>query len=796
LRYSMNEHSLRVLEFDKVIEIVAGFAASEPGRTMVRGTLPVNDRKTIALRLQETREIISILESGNNPPLDGILDIGKVIGKLSAAGSILTPIELLNTAATLAVGRRVKLFFQRFEGGSGTIHSAPLLCARAAAIRPLKEIEEAVAAAIDERAEVRDSASPALRKFRKQIARTRDDILGRMSGILQDSGFQKVIQEPVITIRDDRYVLPLKPNFRQNLKGIVHGQSGSRATLFVEPLEVLEHNNRLAELRLEEREEIERILRALTALLAQERASINNTLEALAAIDAIHARARFGIELKGIVPDLAPGRRLRLRGARHPLLAWKRKNAGAGNVAPNDLELHDDERALILSGPNAGGKTVILKTVGLLSLMTQAGLPVTATEGTELPCFSSIFADIGDEQSIEQDLSTFSSHVSTIAGILREAGADSLVLLDELGSGTDPGEGAGLGAAVLENLIDRGCLTLATTHHNMLKLFGAQTRGAVNAAMEFDPETLKPTYRLIPGRPGRSYGLDMAARIGVPDEVIRQARTRISEDDTKLENLLKQVETDTERLSFERATLERELAAVRRDRSEAEAALRTARDEAREIRARAKTETRDIVAELRKRHRELSRVATTPDRVELKAEAARIDELSRKLEPAEQAGQTPEPFVDLQPGDRVRIPRWNRPATVVASQRGVLELDVEGKKLKLPAREVMPLELLRRRETAYSAPGWSADLEEGEGSSDRLNIIGLRVEEGIAEVERFIDRAGINGMSSVTIIHGLGTGTLKAAVMDYLKRQPVVTAIRPGEPAEGGAGVTVAELKK
>ena len=791
----MNEHSLRVLEFDKVIEIVAGFAASEPGRTTVRGTQPVNDRKTVESSLQETREFAAIIGRGDHPPLDGILDIGKVIEKLVAAGSILTAVELLNTAATLAAGRRVKYFFHRFEGGSGAIRSAPLLCARAAAIRPLKEIEDAVVAAIDERAEVRDSASPELRKIRKQIARTRDDILSRMSGILQDSGFQKVIQEPVITIRDDRYVLPLKPNFRQNLKGIVHGQSGSRATLFVEPLEVLEHNNRLAELRLEEREEVERILRALTALLSRERESIKDTFEALAAIDAIQARARFGIELNGTVPDLASERRFRLRRARHPLLAWKRKIAGAGDVTLNDLELKDDERALILSGPNAGGKTVILKTVGLLCLMAQAGLPVTAAEGTELPCFASIFADIGDEQSIEQDLSTFSSHIRTIAGILREAGPDSLVLLDELGSGTDPGEGAGLGAAVLESLIDRGCLTLATTHHNMLKLFGAQTRGAVNAAMEFDPETLKPTYRLIPGRPGRSYGLDMAARIGVPDDVIRQARTRISEDDTRLEILLKQVETDAERLSSERAALERELTAARRDQSAAEAELRTARDEAQEIRAKAKRETRDIVAELRRKLRELSGAAA-PGRAELKEEAARIDELSRKLEPTPQDVQTAEPPIELHPGDRVRIPRWNRPATVVAVQRGVLELEMEGKIVKLPAREVLPIEPLRNRKNAYTTPGWSADFEEQEGSSDRLNIIGLRVDEGLAEVERFIDRAGISGQSNVTIIHGLGTGALKAAITEYLKHQPLVTALRAGEPAEGGAGVTVAELKK
>lgn len=787
-----------MLEFDKIIIIVAGYAASEYGRAAIRAMRPSADSETAEASLKETREFIQILESGETPPLDGILDVEQAIEKLGVTGSVLTPVELLNTATTLAAGRRVRHFFQRIEDKATVARlAAPLLCSVAAAIRPLKQIEDAVFAAIDERAEVKDSASPDLRRIRKQIARTRDDILNRLSGMLQDSGFQKVIQETVITIRDDRYVLPLKPNFRQNLKGVVHGQSGSRATLFVEPLDVMEQNNRLAELRMEEREEVERILRELTRILAREANAIKDTIQALTAIDAVYARSRFGIELGGIVPEFTPERRIRLRWARHPLLVWKQKIAGGREVAPNTIELDRDQRALILSGPNAGGKTVILKTVGLLSLMAQSGLPVTAAEGSELPCFGSVFADIGDEQSLEQDLSTFSSHAGHIAEILGQADEESLVLLDELGSGTDPGEGAGLGAAVLESLIERGCVTLVTTHHNTLKLFGAQTTGAVNAAMEFDPQTLKPTYRLIPGRPGRSYGLDMAARIGVPEEVIRKARARINEDDARLENLLKQVETDARQLASDREALGQERAAVRQERNETEAALRAAQDEARNIKAKAKAETNEIVASLRQKLRELSR-ASMLEKAEVRKAAAEVESLSKKLEPGdtEEEEHAPRPFPELHPGDRVRIQRWNRAATVLGAERGVLELDVEGKKLKLSAREVTPIEPLRQQQNAYTAPGWSSDLTEPEGSADRLNIIGLRVSEGLAELERFIDRALINGLSIVTIIHGLGTGALKAAVTEYMKNHPLVAAFRPGEQAEGGAGVTVAELKK
>jgi DNA mismatch repair protein MutS2 len=711
---------------------------------------------------------------------------------------MLSPVELLNLATTLGAGRRAKQFFQRFEGkGTEARLQTPLLCTRARKIWLLQHIEEAVFSAIDDKAEVKDSASPALRKVRKQIVRTREDILGRMSGILQGSGFQKVIQEPVITVRDDRYVLPLKPNFRQSLKGVVHGQSGSRSTLFVEPLEILEQNNRLAELRMEEREEVERILRELTSLMTRDAEAIEDTIEALAGIDAVHARARFGIEYEGTVPALSADRTIRLRASRHPLLAVKFKNAvGNKSVTTNAIELSANERALILSGPNAGGKTVILKTVGLLSLMAQSGMPVTADEGSELPCFGSIFADIGDEQSLEQDLSTFSSHVRQIAEILRQADRDSLVLLDELGSGTDPNEGAGLGAAVLESLIERGCIALVTTHHNALKLFGSQTSGAMNAAMEFDPQTLKPTYRLIPGRPGRSYGLDMATRLGVPDEVIGRARARISGDEIRLETLLKQVEDESRLLASEREFLEKECAATKQERVEAASLLRAAKEEARAIKTKTKEEAREVLSALRQKLRELSRTAEL-EQADIRKTALEVEALAQALQPAELEQQAASaPLTDLHRGDRIKLVRVNKTGIVLGSHRGMLEIEVDGKKIKLPPSEVVLLDPVPPGQKAGRAPGWGTELHEEEGPLDQLNLLGLRVNEALAEVERFIDRVGMSGLTVVTIIHGLGTGALKTAVTEYLKNHPLIAAIRPGEPAEGGAGVTVAELKK
>jgi DNA mismatch repair protein MutS2 len=549
---------------------------------------------------------------------------------------------------------------------------------------------------------------------------------------------------------------------------------------------------------MEEREEVERILRELTSLLSQEAREIEETVGVLAKIDAIYARARFGIEYGGTVPKISQGRNIRIRAARHPLLVGKSKAAAnLDGITPNDIILEGDLRALILSGPNAGGKTVILKTIGILCLMAQSGMPITAAEGSELPCFGTIFADIGDEQSLEQDLSTFSSHVSQIAEILRQADRNSLVLLDELGSGTDPGEGAGLGAAVLESLIERGCFSVVTTHHNALKLFGSQTSGAVNAAMEFDPQTLKPTYRLMPGRPGRSYGLDMAARLGVPDDVVRKARARLDEDDARLDQLLKQVEENSRHLASERQALDQALAAARTERGEADEALRVAREEARAVRSKAKTDAKEVLATLKQKLREISR-ASSLEQAEIIKVSAEVEALARKLEPDASGEQrAAAAFVpDIHAGDTVRVARLNKTGFVLAAHRGMLEIEVGGKKIKLSAAEVMPAESASRPQAPVTTSGWGTELHEEDGASDRLNIIGLRVTEGLAEVDRFIDRVGLSGLSVVTIIHGLGTGALKTAVTDFLKNHPLIASIRSGEPAEGGAGVTVAELKK
>jgi DNA mismatch repair protein MutS2 len=790
----MDAHGLRVLEYDKIVGIVAGYALSAPGRQAVAGLAPAAARDTVARLLGETREYLGLLRTGERAPLDGIKDIGRALAALHAAGGTLPAMDLLDVASTLAAGRRVKLFFERREGRLRE-PQCPLVGGIAARIRPLPDVEKAITDAVDEAGEVRDSASPDLRRVRKQLRRVREEILGRLESILRRAEAQKVLQDGVITQRDDRYVLPLKPNFRQTVKGVVHGQSGSRATVFVEPLEVLEQNNRLAELKIEERDEVERILRSLAALVAKELSAVEEAFAAVAAIDAIAARAMFGVEFGGSVPDLSDTHRIALRQARHPLLLWKQRHAGNAAVTANDIELDAGQRVLIISGPNAGGKTVVLKTAGLLCLMAQSGLPVTASEGSEVPVFDAVFADIGDEQSIEESLSTFSAHAAAVATVLRQAKEESLVLLDELGAGTDPAEGAALAAAVLDELLLRRCLTVVTTHHGALKIFGARTGGASNAAMEFDPQTLTPTYRLLPGRPGRSYGLDMAGRLGVPREIVDRARARIGESEARLDGLLEQIERDSKVSAERRDEADRELAQARKNREEAERLLSAARDEARAALRKAQSESREVLAALRKKLRDLAETASL-EKDAIKDIGRETEALARRLEgelPALKKGSAADRH-DLKRGDRVRIARLNAAGTVLSVRRDTVELDVAGKTLTLPAQDVAVIGAAPP--SAPTGQGWTAELEESRGIPDRVNVIGSRVDEAVEEVARALDRAALEGFSSLTVIHGIGTGALKAAVAELLRGHPLVVAARPGQPAEGGVGVTVAELKK
>src|SRR5690606_15757772 len=508
-RDQISQESMRILEFDRIRERLAALAQSEPGRALCLALQPLFDREGVARLQAETRAATELLARGLRPPLGGLSDVRPLVDRASR-GAVLFPEEIVRVRATLGASAQMRAFLE--EAGPPE-PLAPL--AERLIRRP--ELERAIDRCVDENGDVLDSASDELARLRQRQREVQARIRQHLERLVHDHRMQDVLQESLVTVRNGRYVVPVRAERRADVPGVVHDQSASGNTLFIEPLAVVELNNRLRRLEAAEAEEIRRILTSLSRRIAEDGAALAPAVESLAQLDLIFARARLGFEMNAVEPVLNGEGRLRLGGARHPLLAPP--------VVPIDLWLGDAFHVLVITGPNTGGKTVALKTVGLLALMCQSGLQVPARQA-ELPVFRAIYADIGDEQSIEQNLSTFSSHMRRVIPMLEEAGPEDLVLLDEVGAGTDPDEGAALAEAILEHLRQRGARVVATTHYSQLKGYAYLTEGVENASVEFDAETLQPTYRLQIGLPGRSNALEIAARLGTPPEVIERARQR------------------------------------------------------------------------------------------------------------------------------------------------------------------------------------------------------------------------------------------------------------------------------
>lgn len=714
----------------------------------------------------------------------------------AARGGVLTPSELLDIAATIQAGRELRQVLSRLA------LLLPLLHAISQRIDDLSNLSAEITHAINAHAEVNDHASPALLEIRRQIRTAHDRLQQRLQEFINSPLARQVLQEPIVTLRDGRYVVPVKADFRSAVPGIVHDVSQSGATVFVEPLAVVELTNRWRELQAEEKHEVERILRRLSSLVGNSASNILETVQALAEIDLTMAKARFGValganELPGegehqpwIAPSPAP---LHLFQARHPLLT--------GHVVPIDLHVGGTYRILLITGPNTGGKTVALKTAGLLALMAQAGLPIPAERGSQLPVFDNVFADIGDEQSIEQSLSTFSSHMRNIISIVQEATPKSLVLLDELAAGTDPVEGAALARAILIHLLSVGCLTIATTHHGALKSFAHQTPGVMNASVEFDPETLAPTYRLRIGLPGRSNAVAIARRLGLPESILQAAQEALPPEQVEIENLL---------------------AELQRERDEAAAARRAeeqARQEAEEIRARlaerleAFEDTRDqllseaeaeatraieaVRMHLREAERRLERVQRAE---ELREAAAAITAAEEELARAKRrrprrrrrlkVGPAP---TEVRPGDRVWLRGLGRAGEAITSpdERGEIEVTLGPLRTRVRVDQIERVERSIGRQPAServvtAPPPPTVPLE--------IEIRGQTLDEALPKVERYLDDAFRAGLPWVRIIHGKGTGTLRQAIRDLLARHPLVRHFEFADPREGGEGVTVAHF--
>ena len=530
----MNEKTLKVLEYYKIVEKVSEKAESQLGKDMIKELKPERNLEKIEYLQNETREALDLLVRKGAPPLYGIHDISREL-KLAEIGSTLSPGSLLKVSDMLRVSRNLKVYLK--EAKDEGISNYPIIQDLIDSLRVFKNIEDQIENAIVNEEEISDNASPTLKNIRRQIVSKNDAIKDRLNSIINSEKYKKYLQDTIITIREGRYVVPIKQENRRHFKGIVHDQSSSGATIFVEPLAIVELNNELRELYIKEREEIERILRELTELVQEKAEDIRNNQKILQRLDYIFAKGRYALEINGTMPLLNEDGYINIKKGRHPLLDPK-------VVVPIDIYLGEDFNTLVITGPNTGGKTVTLKTVGLLTLMAQSGLFIPANSNSQIAVFDKIFADIGDEQSIEQSLSTFSSHMTNIVSILEELEPNSLVLFDELGAGTDPVEGAALAMSILDNLLKMNIRTIATTHYSQLKIYALTTEGVKNASVEFDVETLSPTYKLLIGVPGKSNAFEISAKLGLPKYILDYAKSLVSKENVEFEDVLKAIDQD------------------------------------------------------------------------------------------------------------------------------------------------------------------------------------------------------------------------------------------------------------
>lgn len=785
---NLQEKSARILEFDKIRQILAGFTASKPGEELAISLQPATVLEEVARAQKETTEARELWQT-SRVPLDGIFDL-RAAAEGARRGKVLSPEELLATGATLRAARLL-----RKSLGEEAEERAPVLSALAAGLTTFPQLEAALTKAIGPDGEVRDEASPVLRSLRRQAQTLQNSIRERLDALTRSGETQKYLQEALVTIRNGRYVLPVKQEFRQYIPGIVHDQSASGATLFIEPMAVVELNNKLRRVEAEIKEEIERILTELSRQVGEAAAGILANQEILARLDLAFAKARYSLSIGGAEPVLNTRGFIRLLQARHPLLE--------GEVVPIDLELGGDFHVLIITGPNTGGKTVSLKTTGLLTLMAQAGLHIPASSGSEMAVFTGIYSDIGDEQSIEQSLSTFSSHMSNIVPIMEAAqDQNSLVLLDELGAGTDPAEGAALATAILKTLHSRGVRTVATTHYSELKIFAYNTPGVENASVDFDPRTLRPTYRLLTGVPGQSNAFVIAARLGLEKAIIEEAQQLVAPGTRNLEELLGQIAEEKRELEAEREKTARLRLALEKKEKEYTEKLGRFEGERASLLQEAREEARNLIRETRREMENLLRrlrEAAPEDQSEI-ANEARRQLAGRLAEIPEEAGL----FVgggspgEILPGKTVRLPHLEQEGVVLEVKNGQAQVQVEGGlRVWVPCAGLAEVSRAPERQGRGEKGGIKRSaVSKSATISSRLDLRGMNVEEALETVDKYLDEAFLAGLPSAVLIHGKGTGALRSAVTQFLSEHPQVKSYRLGGIGEGGLGVTVVELKK
>ena len=791
----MKEKSLKVLEFHKIIELLVGFASTTGGRDKASKLEAYSEVQVAREELQRTSEGVSIIVRKGPLPIGGFYDIRNSLS-LAQKGGTLSMKQLLEVHYNLAVVRQIISFMKSEE-----LSELPLVRGMTELLVAVPSLEEEIDRCIISEDEMADAASPKLRDIRKNIRIQGEELKNKLNRIIASSENKTYLQDALVTMRDGRYVIPVKQEHRQKFPGMVHDQSKGGQTLFIEPQAIVDMNNKLRELAVMEEAEIARILAELSSRVGEHYHEMRNNQNLVEELDFIMAKAKLSQRIMGEEPKLDEGKNLKLVLARHPLI-------DPDKVVPINIEIGDGFNALIITGPNTGGKTVSLKTVGLLSLMAMSGLHIPASSESKVPMYGEVFADIGDEQSIEQSLSTFSSHMKNIVEIIRDAWADSLVLLDELGAGTDPTEGAALAISILDKLRKMGASVFATTHYTELKKYALSTEGVKNASMEFDVETLSPTYKLLIGIPGKSNAFEISKKLGLSQEIIGYAESLIEGGDMEFEDVISFIAddrkiADQERMEASRLAEEARVikeniqAKEQKIESKRQEILDKAREEAREILREAKETTK----ELQKQIKELQKSGLT-EGAQAKLEATR-----QKLRDAESKASThvvkqinsaPVDAKDLKVGDRVKHITLDQNGEIISlpDEKGEVMVLIGALKLSANVKDLMLINEGKDRKPPARKAVVKMSSNKSRTVSASINLVGKNLEEALAEAEKYIDDVYIAGLEKATIIHGRGEGILKNGIRDMLKHNKLVKSYQAGAYNEGGEGVTVVTMKK
>ena len=794
----MNEKALRVLEYPKIIEMLTEQAASAPGKEKCRQLIPSSDLAEVIRMQRETGDALKRIYRKGAISFSGVKDLRADIMRLTI-GSSFGISELLDIAKLLDAAGRAKQY-AKAENLREEEAEPDSLDPMFQGIEPLPALAREIRRCILSEEEIADDASPALRHIRRQISLSAERIRSQLNSIVNGS-MRAYLQDAIITQRDGRYCIPVKAEHRSQVPGMIHDQSSTGSTLFVEPMAVVKLNNDIRQLEADEKKEIERILAVLSASAAEQSEYLISDIQLMTELDFIFARASLAKKMNATAPDFNEDGIVDLHRARHPLIDRKK-------VVPIDIRVGRDFDLLVISGPNTGGKTVSLKTVGLLTLMGQAGLHIPAAEHSELTLFTEVFADIGDEQSIEQSLSTFSSHMTNIVSFWKMADEKSLVLFDELGAGTDPEEGAALAIAILSSLHGRGIRTIATTHYSELKIYALSTYGVENACCEFDVGTLRPTYRLLIGVPGKSNAFAISRKLGLPEEIIEEARRHISEEEEDFEDVISDLEN--RRLSMEQAEdeISRNRAQIKALRDSLASSQQRLNDSREKILEKARQEAAQILRETKQYADETIRNynkygGSANAAREMERERTRLREKIASMDQAKSEAAVKTPHRELTAekihiGDRVHVISMNLDGTVLSlpDAKGNLQVQMGILHSQVSLKDIALIEEAPRQDKKVSSSGAGrVKMSKSASVSTEINLLGKTVDEALPELDKYLDDAYLAHLPSVRIVHGKGTGALRKAVHDYLRRQKHVDSYRLGQFGEGDAGVTIVTFR-